>query len=124
MLNFINQEMDFLEIPYEFGEWESEIQYPYFVGELPSPESIETEDGKEEFTLIISGFNRGKVSVLEEIRKQIKAHFDPIYGLRGRTQDGGTIVVYYNGAYYPPTGEMKLKKIEIQLKILYWKGVM
>ena len=120
MLNFINKEMDFLEIPYEFGEWESDIKYPYFVGELPSPERIETEDGKEEFTLIISGFHRGKISALEDIRKRIKAHFDPKYGLRGRTEDGGAIVVYYNGAYYPPTGEMKLKKIEIQLKILCW----
>lgn len=123
MLNFIDKQMDILDVPYEFGEWTDDNKYPYFVGEFPSPEVIDTEDGKRERTLIISGFHRGKAYSLEEIRQRIEAHFDPIGGLRGTTEDGSAIVVFYNGAYFPPTGEMELKKIEIQLQIQLWKGV-
>lgn len=127
MLNFIDKQMDILDVPYEFGEWEwdgeSPVKYPYFVGEFPSPETIDTEDGHRERTLIISGFHRGKAYTLEEIRQRIEAHFDPIGGLRGETEDGSAIAVFYNGAHFPPTGEMALKKIEIQLQIQLWKGV-
>ena len=37
-LKFINEQMDILGIPYEFGEWKSTIQYPYFVGEITEEE--------------------------------------------------------------------------------------
>lgn len=119
--SFIDKQMEFLKIPYEFDEWTQKIRYPYSVGELPSPEEITTEDGKEEQPFIITLFHRGKKSVLEEIKEKIKNHFHPIAGLRGET-DNGAIIVFYEGAFYVPTGEDELKKMQINLKILEWKG--
>ena len=120
-LKFIKEQMNLLSVPYEFGKWKKETQYPYFVGEMPSPESITTEDGKEETTFILSGFHRGEYIDLEEIKGQIKKHFHPIHGLREQT-DSGSIAVFYEGAFPVPTGEADLKRIQINLKILEWKG--
>ena len=120
-LKFIKEQMDILEIPYEFGEWTSKIQYPYFVGEIPSPENHPSEDGNEESELILTGFHRGNIIELEKIKEKIRKHFPPIDGLRAATESGA-IVVYYGGAFYIPSGEADLKKIQINLQIKQWKG--
>lgn len=119
-LNFIQDQMDLIAVPYELGEWSSDVVYPYFVGEY-NEDPTTTEDGAEETTLILTGFHRGKYIELEKIKKKIKKHFPPAYGLRGET-DSGAIAVFYDGAFPVPTGEAQLKKIEIHLKIKEWKG--
>jgi hypothetical protein len=119
-LKFINEQMDILAVPYEFGEWTSKIQYPYSVGEI-TEEPVTTEDGLEESTLILTCFHRGKYIDLETIKNIIKKHFDPVFGLRDTT-DSGTIAVFFDGSFYIPTGEADLKKLQINLKIKEWKG--
>lgn len=121
-LNFINEQMSILAVPYEFGEWTQDIQYPYFVGEITEDESM-TEDGAETSTLILTGFHRGKRIALEEIKEKIKKHFSTIDGLRAAI-DSGAIAVFYGGAFFVPTGEANLQKIQINLKIKQWKGVL
>jgi hypothetical protein len=122
ILNFINEQMNILAVPYEFGEWTSDVQYPYFVGEITEDES-QTEDGAETATVILTGFNRGKYIALDEIKQKLKKHFDPINGLRAKT-DSGAIAVFFAGAFPVPSGEADLKKIQINLKIKTWKGAM
>ena len=58
---------------------------------------------------------------LEKDKAKIKNHFDPIYGLRGKIGNSA-IVVFYDGAFYIPSGEASLLKIQINLKIKEWKG--
>ena len=121
-LKFIKEQMDNISVPYEFGEWTSATKSLYFVGELPSPEEITTEDGLEESTLILTGFHRGDSRLpLETEKQKIRKHFHPIYGLRAKT-DSGSIAVFFDGAFYIPSGEAQLKKIQINLKIKEWKG--
>ena len=119
-LKFINEQMDILAVPYEFGEWTSEIKYPYSVGEI-TEEPVTTEDGLEESTLILTCFHRGKLIDLETIKEKIKKHFNPITGLCAKT-DSGSIAVFFDGSFYIPTGEADLKKLQINLKIKEWKG--
>lgn len=122
-LKFIKEQMDILAVPYEFDEWTSDVKYPYFVGEITEDEPT-TEDGCECSTFILTGFNRGSEGVLlrlEEIKAKVKKHFHPIYGLRGTTESGA-IAVYYGGAFYVPTNEAGLKRIQINLIIKEWKG--
>ena len=119
-LKFINEQLTALDIPYEFGEWTTAVKYPYFTGEI-TEEPISTEDGLEQSTLLLNGFHRGKYVDLEEIKAKIKKHFHPIHGLRGQT-DSGSIAVFYGGAFPIPSGEMDLKKIQINLTIKEWKG--
>lgn len=122
-LQFINEQMDILAVPYEFGEWTSGVQYPYGVGEI-TEEPTMTEDGFEQSTLLLTFFNRGSEGVLlglEEIKEKIKKHFHSIYGLRATTKSG-SITVYYGGAFYVPTNEAELKRLQINLIIKEWKG--
>ena len=120
VLQFINEQMTAISIPYEFGEWQSPVKYPYYVGEI-TEEPTTTEDGLEEFTLLVTGFHRGDYIDLEKDKAKIKKHFDPIYGLRGEIGNSA-IVVFYEGAFYIPSGEASLKKIQMNLKIKVWKG--
>lgn len=73
-LKFIKEQMDILAVPYEFGEWTSDVQYPYFVGEI-SEDAPTTEDGFEQSTLILTGFQRGKYIALKQSRKKSKSTF-------------------------------------------------
>ena len=119
-LKFINEQMDIIAVPYEFGQWSSEITYPYFVGEI-TEEPTMTEDGSEESTLLLTGFHRGALIDLLTVKENIKKHFHPIYGLRGSTE-GGAIAVFFDGFFPVPSGEAELQKIQINLKIKEWKG--
>ena len=120
-LKFIKEQMDTIAVPYEFGEWTSAVKYPYFVGEV-TENPITTEDGLEESTMILTGFHRGDSRLpLEEAKQKIKMHFHPIVGKRAKT-DSGSIAVFFDGAFYIPSGESQLKKIQINLKIKEWKG--
>lgn len=123
-LKFMNEQMNSLGIPYEFGEWTSEVKYPYFVGEITEPES-ETEDGKEECSFVLTGFARGKERyfALEEIKNKIKKHFHPVNGLR-TSKDGCSIAAFYGGAFYVQTGEADLNRIQITINIKLWEGDM
>ena len=118
-LKFIKKQMDLLAVPYEFGEWASKIQYPYFVGEI-TEEPVTTESGLQESTMILTGFTRGKYIAMEKMKDAIKAHFHPVHSLVGQTESGA-IVVFFDGAFYIPTGEADLKRIQINLKIKEWK---
>lgn len=122
ILQFINEQMDALQIPYEFGEWTSDVQYPYFVGECTELEPT-TEDGASEASFILTGFHRGDYITLEEIKNKIKKYFPAVHGLRVQTESGA-IAAFYGGAFFVPTGEAKLRKIQINLKIKTWEGVL
>lgn len=119
-LKFINRQMDLISVPYELDEWTSDVVYPYGVGEI-TEEPTMTEEGAEESSLLLTFWHRGKIIDLERIKKKIKNHFHPIYGLRGST-DSGTIAVFYDSAFYIHSGEAELKKLQINLKIKEWKG--
>lgn len=119
-LKFISDQLGVLAVPYEFGEWTSEVKYPYFVGEI-SETPTQTEDGYEESTMLLTGFTRGNYIDLERIKNKIKKHFSPISG-QGAKTDSGSITVFFNGCFYVPTGEAELKRIQINLLIKEWKG--
>ena len=118
-LGFINAQLEKIGIPYQFLEWSAPVKYPYYVGEI-TEEPTATEDGFEQSTMIITGFHRGDAATLEADKEKIKKHFHPINGLHGQT-DSGRIVVFFDGAFYIPSGEAGLKKIQINILIKEWK---
>lgn len=121
-LKFINDQMSALGINYEFNEWTSDtIPKMYFVGDDYHLDEVTTEDGAETSTLLIVGFNHGKFIDLYEAMEKMKKHFDPINGLRAKT-DSGAIAVFFSGFFNVPSGEADLTKIQITLKIKEWKG--
>lgn len=119
-LKLIKDQLGKISVPYELGEWTSDVVYPYFVGEYTEIPGV-NEDGAEETDFILTGFHRGKQIDLEKAKAKIKKRFPAIEGLRADT-DSGSIAVFFDGAFPVPTGEAGLKKIEIHLKIKEWKG--
>lgn len=118
-LKFISEQLEAIGVPYEFGQWSSEVVYPYFVGEI-TEEPTATEDGQESSTMLLTGFTRGEYLELETIKEKIKRHFHPVHGLRGWVGETA-IVVFFDGSFYVPTGEADLKRIQINLQIKEWK---
>lgn len=120
-LKFINNQMGMIDISYEYGQWSSEIRYPYWVGEI-TEEPTNAEDGQGVSTMLLTGFHRGKMIDLLSDMEKIKRRFNPIHGFRGKTASGGSIAVFFDGFFTIPTGEADLKKVQINLKIFEWKG--
>lgn len=121
VLAIIKEELKTIGVPYEFMRWTSAIEYPYFIGEY-SEIDTNTEDGYEECTLMITGTTKGNWLELEEIKNKIKNHFPSVYGLRKST-DTGTVVFYYSNAFPVDTGDADLKRIQINIQVKQWKGM-
>ena len=121
VLEVITNELDSIGVPYEFMEWTDAVQYPYLVGEYSEAPQT-SEDGYKESTMILTGTTNRLWLDLERIRAKIERHFPPIYGLRKST-DTGTVVIFYGNSFPVPTGEANLKRIQINLEIKEWKGL-
>lgn len=116
-LEFIKQELHSLGINYEFGEWTSDIVYPYFVGSFIE---VPTEDGPSETTFILEGFTRGSYFELLQTKDKIEKHFRN--GLTAILENhSGVAVVYENANCDIPTGDANLKKVQINLTVKEWK---
>lgn len=116
-LGFIDKELHKLGINYEFGEWKSEIVYPYFVGSFIE---TNTDDGPAETTFILDGFTRGSYLELLQDKETIENHF-----MHGQTaileNHSGVAVVYSDANCDIPTGDANLKKVQINLTVKEWK---
>lgn len=115
-LNYINELLTEIGIPYEFMEWTSKLQYPYFVGEYSEPEAI-NEDGLQDSSFIITGTTDGTWLELEEVKERIKQLCDTTYIL----PNGNGIAILYSGSLNIPTGNARMKRIQINLLIKEWE---
>lgn len=120
-LGIINDELNIIDVPYEFMRWTTPVGDRYWVGEY-SETTTNTEDGYEEGTLLLTGTTKGLWSVLMRDRATIKDHFPHIGGLRKDT-DNGAVVIYYDNSFPVPTGDADLKRMQINLQIKAWKGM-
>lgn len=124
VLNFISTELGQIGVPYEFLEWTQPVAYPYFIGEYNEFEPM-LESNEQEKTFILTGFCRGKDSrlKLERIRWWIEKHFNPVTGRIATLDSGSVVAIFYSNAFYVPTGEAELYKIQINLNMKLWKVV-
>lgn len=122
VLSFIDTELSKIGVPYEFLEWTQPVSYPYFVGEYNETEPT-NESGELDKMFILTGFCRGKDARLrlEENRQKIEDAF--LEGMTATLNSGSVVAVFYGNAFYVPTGEAELFKIQINLSIKLWKVV-
>ena len=116
-LKFINDKLDENNINYEFMQWTKDIVYPYFVGEYQEAESI-NEDGLQESTFILSGFSKESWLGLEQAKEKIEKVFNSLAVI---LPNGNGMAVFYSGSLVIPTGDEKLKRIQINLQVKEWK---
>ena len=122
VLRYISNELEKIGVPYEFGEWQSDVTYPYFVGDYTEVTPI-NEDGAEEKTFMLNGFIRNKsVLELEKVKEKIQQAFHSVGGKTAILGDGTGIAVFYSNAFYVPTNVENLKRIQINLTIKIWKA--
>lgn len=124
VLKYISTELEGVGVPYEFLEWTQAVTYPYFIGEYNEFEPT-LESGECDKTFILTGFCRGKDArlKLEKMRGKVESAF-PADGGKITTLDSGSVVaIFYGSAFYVPTGEAQLYKIQINLSIKLWKVV-
>lgn len=118
VLQYISDLMDELYIPYEFMVWSDEtIPDPYFIGEYNEVESATLEEcGYQESTFILTGTGTS-YSQLEAVKNEIKR----VLQRTAILDDGTGIMVSYGYSFSVPTGEEKLKRIQINLIIKEWR---
>lgn len=119
VLGIINNEMNSMDIPYEFMEWTSAVTYPYWIGEYSEVPSV-TEDGYKETSLILTGTTKESWLELEQTRALIEKRFR--FGVNYSTNDGA-VAIFYENSFPVPTGEADLKRIQINLQVKEWKGM-
>lgn len=121
VLGIIKAEMQIIEVPYEFMRWSPPGQDAFFVGEYTEV-STDTEDGYNEYTMMLTGTTQGSWLELEQQKAKIKDHFPQIGGFRKATEKG-VVVIFYDNSFPIDTGEADLKRIQINLHIKTWKGM-
>lgn len=123
VLRVISDAMKSLGLAYGFGGYISkEPVYPYFVGEYSEFES-DTESGLQESTFMLTGFSRGRSAALdlEEAVESIRDYFNRISGKTVIAGNGSAVAVFYSSAMVVPTGDAKLKRIQVNLDVKEWK---
>ena len=116
-LAFINDILTEADINYEFMEWTSDVVYPYWVGEYTESEPL-NEDGMQESTFMITGTTNGSWLSLEEAKATIESN------LCNQTvilPNGNGLAVFYSGSLVVPTGNEKMKRMQINLLVKEWK---
>lgn len=120
-LKIITNAMASLGLNYDFPEWDGHPVYPYFVGEYTETPSA-NEDGMQETSFLLNGFARGKEAwlELEDAKEKIAAYFGKVGGHTVIADNGSAVAVFYSHSLVVPTGNMELKRIEINLTIKEW----
>ena len=116
-LAYINTALTSAGINYEFMEWTSELVYPYFVGEYSEPEPM-NEDGMQESTFMITGTTDDTWLSLEEAKAIIERE---LCNKTAILPNGNGIAVSYSGSLVVPTGNERMKRMQINLNIKEWK---
>lgn len=117
VLKLINDLLTQSGIHYEFGEWNSDLVYPYFVGEYTEIEPY-TEDGLQEADFMLNGFSNGTWTGLEAAKATIERLFSNCTMI---LENGSGVDISYAGSLIVPTGDATLKRIQVNLRIKEWK---
>ena len=116
VLEFLNEQLANLEVPYQFWEWNGEIPQTYFVGEY-SEIGGNSEDGMVEGEIILSGFTRATYADLNAWRDKIYKQFRN--GERN-FDNGKGCVICYSHAMTVPSDVENVKRMEIYLNTFEW----
>ena len=118
VLNVLRDEFKVIDLPYEFDNWESELELPYFVGEI-SELPTSDEDGKREFDFTLTGEDIDTYSRLLDYSESIKERYK--YG-HSVVIDGGVVKIIYNNTITVPVEDENIKRIQINITVYLWEG--
>ncbi len=117
ILKAIRSEFTRLKIPYSYDEWGKDVELPYFVGEL-SEVTTNDEDGKREFSFILTGEDVDTYLNLYEITEILKNTYKQSKKI---TLDTGVIVIIYNRTFNVPVEAERIKRTQTEFTIYLWE---
>lgn len=119
-LEFLNNKLTDLQIPYEFMEWTSKIPKTYWVGEYTEIVSAD-EGGEINSDFILTGTTKEKFLTLETHKESIRGMF-PDYGLTEILSNEWGIAVMFDGAFQIPSVQEGIHRMQITLKVKEWRN--
>lgn len=118
VLKIINEEMQKTNINYFYLYNDSEkVKYPYVTGEY-TESSFAYENQMTKGDMLLECWHRGSDLELIATINKIKEHFAEFQAVR----DGIGIAINYNSCGPRRTNDINLRKYEIHLDVVYWKG--
>ena len=113
VLKIINDELNTMNIPYTFDEWDKEIELPQFIGEISETPTL-NEDGLSEYTFILTGYAvKNEIDYLFGVVERLKKEYKPSKIVNG-------VVIMYDNTIPIDTNTDDLKRIQTTLKIKEW----
>lgn len=119
VLQIINEEMQKLNINYFYLYNDSEkVTYPYVTGEY-AESSYAHENQMTQGDLLLECWNRGSDINLIAVINKIKEHFAEFQTVKNNIG----IAINYNSCVPRRTNDINLKKYEMHLDVVHWKGI-
>ena len=111
VLTIINAEMERLNIPYTFDEWDKDIELPQFIGEITETPTLD-EDGKSEYNFILTGYATNYTELFN-VAELLKSNYKTSAIVNG-------IVITYSNCITIDNNTDDLKQVQITLTIKDW----
>lgn len=112
VLTIMANELEKMNIPYTFDNWDAEIELPQFIGEISENPTVD-EDGKNEYSFILTGYAID-YSYLFEVAEKLRNKYKT-----SNIVDG--VVIKYDNTITIDNNTDDLKQIQIILTIKEWR---
>lgn len=108
-------------VQYALGRWKgkpADDQSCYWTGEMTEVETLtKDENGMQEISVILRGFTRGSLLLLEQEKEKIASNVPGTTVLL----DGTGVVILYDYGMMVPTGDAELKSMKVNMTIQEWR---
>ena len=118
VLRALKNEFKALDVPYSYDNWETDVVLPYFVGEL-SEVTTNNEDGKREFSFILTGEDMDSYTNLYRVVEILKNTYKQSKKI---TLDNGLMVMIYNRTFNVPVEVERVKRTQTEFTIYLWES--
>ena len=117
VLKALKNELESLKIPYSYDEWEKDVELPYFIGEL-SEITTNDEDGKREFSFILTGEDVDTYTNLYRVTEILKKEYKQSKKIK---LDTGLMVMTYNRTFNVPVDGERVKRTQTEFTLYVWE---
>ena len=117
VLKALKNEFKRLNIPYSYDEWGKDVELPYFIGEL-SEITTNDEDGKREFSFILTGEDVDTYTNLYRVTEILKKEYKQSKKIK---LDTGLMVMAYNRTFNVPVDGERVKRTQTEFTLYVWE---
>ena len=117
VLKALKNEFNALDIPYSYDEWGKDVELPYFIGEL-SEITTNDEDGKREFSFILTGEDVDTYTNLYRVNEILKKEYKQSKKIK---LDTGLMVMTYNRTFNVPVDGERVKRTQTEFTLYVWE---